>query len=175
MPKTLSQGIKKKKAILEYVTSSVKFPLHLYNSVAIKEQFPVSKKRLQSTLCYQMLPRRSGMLQMVLLLPGSPRPWGTGTRLASRAALCLAAAGQGLPEHPLLLVGQGKSTSLPGCAGRAGGVRAGPFLQECAPRVIRSITAFPGGMVCVAAGDMLLAQGPSSRLQWRESCLTEHP
>lgn len=78
------------------------------------------------------------MLQMVLLLPGSPCPWGTGTRLASRAALWLAAARQGLPEHPLLQVGQGKSTSLPGCAGRAGGVRAGPLLQECAPWVIRS-------------------------------------
>lgn len=32
---------KKKKAILEYVMSSVKLPLHLYNAVAIKEQFPV--------------------------------------------------------------------------------------------------------------------------------------
>lgn len=78
--------------------SSVEFPLHLYNAVAIKEQIPVSEKRLQSTLCYQMLPRRSGMLQMVLLLPGSPCPWGTGTSRAPRAALSLAAAGQGLAE-----------------------------------------------------------------------------
>lgn len=70
-----AKELKKKKVILEYAISFVKFPLHLYSPVAIKAQFPVSEKRLQSTLCYQMLPRRSGMLQMVLLLPGSPCPW----------------------------------------------------------------------------------------------------
>lgn len=70
MRKTLTQGIKK--VILEYVMSSVKFPLHLYNSAAIKQQFPISENRLQSTLCYQMPLRASGMLHMMLLLLGSP-------------------------------------------------------------------------------------------------------
>lgn len=35
---------KKKKSNFKYVMSSVKFPLRLYNAVAIKEQFPVSEK-----------------------------------------------------------------------------------------------------------------------------------
>lgn len=65
-----TQGIKK--VILEFVMSSVKFPLRLYNVVAIKQQFPISENRLQSTLCYQMPLRESGMLQMMLLLLGSP-------------------------------------------------------------------------------------------------------
>lgn len=110
---------KKKKAILEYVMSSVKLPLHLYNAVAIKEQFPVWEKKLQSTLCYQMVPRRSGMLQMGLLLPGSPCPWGTGTK-----SLC-ASQPKGCPSIPC----SRKDKGSPGCAGRTG-----PLLQECTPR-----------------------------------------
>lgn len=53
MRKTLTQGIKK--VILEYVMPSVKFPPHLYNTVAIKQQLPISA----NTPCNQMLLRAS--------------------------------------------------------------------------------------------------------------------
>lgn len=53
MKKTLTQGIKK--VILEYVMSSVKFPPHLYNTVAIMKQLLISA----NTPCNQMLLRAS--------------------------------------------------------------------------------------------------------------------
>lgn len=106
MRKTLTQGIKI--VILDHVISSVKFPLHLYNAVAIKQQFPVSENRQRSTLRYQMLLRTSGMLQMVLLLPCCSLPLGRRYQPGGQDP-----AGQGLPGHPLLPVGWGESTSLP--------------------------------------------------------------
>lgn len=106
MRKTLTQRIKI--VILDHVISSVKFPLHLYNAVAIKQQFPVSENRQRSTLRYQMLLRTSGMLQMVLLLPCCSLPLGRRYQPGGQDP-----AGQGLPGHPLLPVGWGESTSLP--------------------------------------------------------------
>lgn len=116
MRKTLTQGIKK--VILEYVMSSLKFPLHLYNAVAIKQQFPASENRLQSTLCYQMLLRTSGV--------------PSGHRRAALSAV--QPQGRDGPNSPRWQWDGESPRPCPGCARRAGGAKARPLLQKRAPR-----------------------------------------